>query len=114
MTLRIVNVFAKLRGLWYVLPHTSRGLRYSQRGNSDAEKLATAVLALPSIVEFGNIPIKALRENSVTELDLSEKRIGVPEALMLSGLLAGALSLVKLKCAVMPCAALPPCTQFGF
>ena len=62
-----------------------------------ADKLAAVVLEMPSMVDFGGILIKPLRDNSVTDLDLSEKGLGILEAMVLSSLLAGASSLVKLK-----------------
>ena len=52
---------------------------------------------MPSMVDFGSIPIKFLRDNSVTDLDLSNKGLGIPEAMVLSGVLVGASSLVTLK-----------------
>ena len=52
---------------------------------------------MPSMVDFGSIPIKFLRDNSVTDLDLSKNGLGIPEALVLQSLLAAASSVVKLK-----------------
>ena len=49
------------------------------------------------MVDFGGILIKPLRDNSVTDLDLSDKGLGIPEVLVLSHLLSGASSLVTLK-----------------
>ena len=66
-----------------------------------AEKLKAAVIEMPSLIDFGGIPIKLLQENSMTDLDLSNKSLGVPEALVLSNLLPGASSLVQLKCAAV-------------
>ena len=62
-----------------------------------ADKLAAIVLKMPSMVDFGGILIKPLRDNSVTDLDLSKKGLGIPETLVLSGVLVGASSLVTLK-----------------
>ena len=51
------------------------------------------------MTDFGGIPIQALRDNTVIDLDLSGKDLGVPEGIVLSGLLPGASSLATLKCA---------------
>ena len=59
--------------------------------------MATVVLEMPSMVDFGGILIKPLRDNSVTDLDLSNKGLGIPEVLVLSRMLSGASSLVTLK-----------------
>ena len=61
-----------------------------------AEKLTKV---MPSMTDFGGIPIKALRDNTVIDLDLSGKDLGVPECMVLSGLLPSASSLAMLKCA---------------
>ena len=58
-----------------------------------AEQLAKAVLEHSSIANFGGIPVNALRENSLTELDLKRKGIDVPGALVLAALLPAATSL---------------------
>ena len=52
------------------------------------------------MTDFGGVPVKALRENTVTTLDLSMKGLGITEVLVLSGLLPGAALLSELKCAV--------------
>ena len=62
-----------------------------------AEQLAKVVLAHSSLTNFGGIPMAALRENSVTELDLKEAGIGVPGALVLASLLPGASALKMCK-----------------
>eukprot|EP00966_Prymnesium_polylepis_P318123 7348269-Prymnesium_polylepis.1 len=41
-----------------------------------------------------------LRENSLTELDLNGKGVGVPEALVLAGLLPAASALISCRCAL--------------
>ena len=64
-----------------------------------AEKLTKVVLEMPSMTDFGGIPIKALRDNTVIDLDLSGKDLGIPEGMVLSGLLPGASSLSTLMCA---------------
>ena len=45
------------------------------------------------LTDFGGIPMSALRENSLTELDLNGKGVGVPGALVLAKLLPAATAL---------------------
>ena len=52
--------------------------------------------------DFCGIPLVSLRENSVTELDMSNKGIGLPGAIVLSKLLPGAEALTSLRCARCP------------
>ena len=53
-----------------------------------AERLATVVLESKSMEVFSLIPMKALRANEVTELNLSYKGLGPAEARVISSLLA--------------------------
>ena len=62
-----------------------------------AEQLAKAVLKHASLTDFCSIPLVGLRKNSVTELDLKEKGVGVPGAIVLSSLLLDASALVTLE-----------------
>ena len=62
-----------------------------------AESLANAVLAHTSLINFCDIPLVSLRENSLTELDLANKGIGVPGAIVLSKLLPRLTALTTLK-----------------
>ena len=54
------------------------------------------------MTDFCGIPLVSLRENSITELDLSDKGIGVPGAIVLSKLLPSAAALTSLRCAANP------------
>ncbi|KAK3271239.1 hypothetical protein CYMTET_20398, partial [Cymbomonas tetramitiformis] len=65
----------------------------------DAEKLAEAVLKHPSLQVFNKIAMQDMRDDKLTELDLSDKNIGVLEALVLSKLLVfnGSVKTVNLK-----------------
>ena len=54
------------------------------------------------MTEFCGIPLTSLRENSITELDLTGKGVGVPGATVLSKLLPSAAALTSLKCACGP------------
>ena len=67
-----------------------------------ANHLATVVLEHASMTDFCGIPLSSMRENSITELELEDKGVGVPGALVLSKLLSSATSLKSLKCACRP------------
>ena len=64
-----------------------------------AGHLANVVLEHASMTDFCGIPLVSLRENSITELNLDNKGIGVPGAIVLSKLLPSAVALNSLKCA---------------
>ena len=64
----------------------------------EAEQLAQVVLTHTSLNDFGGIPLSSLRENSISELDLNGKGVGVPGALILSKLLPATTALKSLKC----------------
>ena len=51
------------------------------------------------MTDFCGIPLTSLRENSITELNLGEKGVGMPGAIVLSKLLPSAVALTSLKCA---------------
>ena len=67
-----------------------------------ANHLAKVVLEHASMTDFCGIPLASLRENSITELNLKNKGVGVPGALVLSKLLPSAAALTSLKCACHP------------
>ena len=71
------------------------------RGNT-AGHLATAVLEHATMTDFCGIPLVSLRENSITELDLCNKGVGEPGAIVLSKLLPSAVALKSLRCATAP------------
>ena len=54
------------------------------------------------MTDFCGIPLASLRENSITELNLEVKGVGVPGAIVLSKLLPSAAALTSLKCAATP------------
>ena len=62
-----------------------------------AESLANVVLEHITLTDFCSIPLVLLRENTITELDLSGKGVGVPGAIVLSSLLPSATALKTLK-----------------
>ena len=57
------------------------------------------VLEHASLTDFCGIPLVSLRENSITELFLKQRGVGVPGAIVLSKLLPSAVALKSLKCA---------------
>ena len=62
-----------------------------------AESLANAVLEHTTLTDFCSIPLVSLRENTITELNLSSKGVGVPGAIVLSSLLPLATALKSLE-----------------
>ena len=54
------------------------------------------------MTDFCGIPLVSLRENSITELNLFNKGVGVPGAIVLSKLLPSAAAVKSLKCAAVP------------
>ena len=72
-----------------------------------AEQLAKVVLDHSTLTSFGDIPMDALRENKLTELDLKGKDIGVPGALVLAALLPGTTAFKSCRCVAAPCAMFP-------
>ena len=70
-----------------------------------ANHLAKVVLEHASMTDFCGIPLLSLRENSIMELDLERKGVGVPGAIVVSKLLPCAAALTSLKCACRPASA---------
>ena len=70
---------------------------FNQITGDGAEKLAKVVLEHTVLTDFCGIPLVSLRQNTITELDLEEKGIGVPGAIVLSSLLPSATALASLK-----------------
>ena len=79
---------------------TSLSTALSDISGEGAQQLAAAVLAKPTLDVFSGIPLKELRANSLTTLDLNSKGLGVPEATVLADLLrSGSASLTTLNLA---------------
>ncbi|KAK3268265.1 hypothetical protein CYMTET_23226 [Cymbomonas tetramitiformis] len=68
-------------------------VRHNAITGEAAQQLAEAVLKHPCITEFNKIMMQDIRDDKVTELDLSGKDIGVPGARVLSKLLVSNTSL---------------------
>ena len=66
---------------------TSLSTAHNNISGDGAQDLASAVLANPSLENFSGIPLKELRADSLTELNLCNKGLGVPEAMVLADLL---------------------------
>merc|ERR1719473_342842 len=62
-----------------------------------ALQLSAAVLSNPKIEKFNEIPIKEMRADSLTTLELPQKRIGVVGGLIVSGLVPVMTSLATLN-----------------
>ena len=52
------------------------------------------------MVTFGDVPIKELRADTLTTLDLSRKDLGLTEAIVLTGLLSVSHSLKQVMCSI--------------
>ena len=59
--------------------------------------MAKVVLEHTVLTDFCGIPLVSLRQNTITELDLEGKGVGVPGAIVLSSLLPSATALASLK-----------------
>jgi len=62
-----------------------------------ADHLAKVVLEHALMTDFCGIPLVSLRENSITELNLGKKGVGMPGAIVLSKLLPSAVALTSLN-----------------
>lgn len=60
-----------------------------------AQQLASVVLAKPTFESFSGIPLMQLRSDSITSLDLKNKGLGVPEAMVLADLIGSVTSSLK-------------------
>jgi len=75
---------------------TSCDVRDNGISGDAASQLAAAVLNHPRIEAFNELPIKEMRADSLTELDMSRKKIGAEGGLVLAGLLSRMRSLTSL------------------
>jgi hypothetical protein len=76
---------------------TKLDVRYNGIKGEGAERLAAAVLESKLMEEFSLIPMKGLRADEVTELDLSAKGLGPAEARVIGSLLTVNASLTSLS-----------------
>ena len=68
-----------------------------------AKTLANVVLDHATLTTFNDIPLTSLRDNSIEELNLRSKGIGIPGAIVLSKLLLSNSSLKSAKCVDQSC-----------
>ena len=78
---------------------TSCDVRDNQIVGDGASQLSAAVLTNTKIEKFNEIPIKEMRADSLTELDLKSKNIGVEGGMVVAGLVPVMGSLTKLSLA---------------
>ena len=71
-------------------------VRYNNIAGHGAKQLSAAVLANIKIEVFNDVPIKDMRADSFTELDLSSKDIGVVGGTVVAGLIPAMASLTRL------------------
>jgi len=76
---------------------TSLDVRYNSINGNGASQLSVAVLGNLKIETFNEIPIKEMRTDSLTELDLKDKGIEVVGGMVLAGLLPVMASLTELN-----------------
>ena len=87
----------------HVLNHSCvRSVANNGIAGEGADVLANAVLEHASMTDFCGIPLASLRENSVTELNLNGKGVGIPGSIILSKLIPSATALTSLKCVSHP------------
>jgi hypothetical protein len=66
---------------------TSLDVRHNSISGEGASQLAKVVVDNPKIQMFNKIPIKKMRDDSFTELDLNRHGIGVEGGMVVAGLL---------------------------
>lgn len=69
---------------------TSLSVAYNNIVGDEARQLASVVIAKPALENFSGIPLTELRADSLTTLDLFDKGLGVPEAMVLADFLRSA------------------------
>ena len=78
-------------------PRCGHSVSFNNITGDAADHLATVVLEHAAMADFCEIPLASLRENSFTVLDLQDRGVGVPGAIVLSKLLPSAAALTSLK-----------------
>ena len=76
---------------------TNVDVRYNSIAGDSALQLSAAVLGNTKIEVFNRIPIKEMRANSFTELDLRGKNIGVVGGMVVAGLSPVMTSLTSVR-----------------
>ena len=75
---------------------TSCDVRHNAISGEGASQLAAAVLSNDKIEKFNEIPIKEMRADSLTELKLTDERIGIEGVMVVAGLMRLMASLTTL------------------
>jgi hypothetical protein len=75
---------------------TKIDVRHNKITGEGASQLSSAVLSNKKLEYFNEIPLNELRADNLTELNLFNKDVGVPGALVLAELLLVSASLTKL------------------
>ena len=78
---------------------TCLDVRHNGISGDGASQLSAAVLGNPKMENFNEIPIKEMRANSLIELDLSGKEVGVVGCMVVAGLLPVMASLTNISLA---------------
>ena len=76
---------------------TSLDVRYNNISGDGASQLSSVVLGNAKIEVFNEVPIKEMRADSFTELNLGMNRIGVEGGMVVAGLLPVMASLTKVR-----------------
>ena len=76
---------------------TSLDVRYNNISGDCASQLSSVVLGNTKIEVFNEVPIKEMRADSFTELNLEKKRIGVEGGMVVAGLLPVMASLTRVR-----------------
>ena len=74
-----------------------RSVAWNHITGEAAESLATVVLEHKSLTDFCGLPLASLRENTLEQLELKSRGVGVPGALVLARLLPFATSLMTIE-----------------
>ena len=76
---------------------TSLDVRFNDISGDSASQLSSAVLGNTKIEVFNEVPIKEMRADSFTELNLERKYIGVEVGMVVAGLLPVMASLTEVR-----------------
>jgi len=80
---------------------TNLDTRHNGISGDAAQQLASMVVASTSLEVFGGVPLKQLRADSLTELDLTRKDLGPTEAIVIAELVKVSRVLTTLGCAFL-------------
>ncbi len=110
-TYAVAAMVAVTGALTRVSALTRVNVRHNNIAGDGAARLAAAVLGNLKIEMFNEIPIKEMRANSFTELDLKGKDVGVEGGMVVAGLMPVMGALTEVRRAPQPRCA-PSCSDF--